>query len=327
MKLTDRYGRPVKGLRISVTPACDLRCFFCHGEGLNTRSNVLMSPEEIERIVRVARGLGVDSVKLTGGEPMMRPDILEIISRLGQLGLRDLSMTTNGFRLAEVAEDLRRLGLKRVNISLHSTRPERYARIVGLSLAEAEERHARVIEAIRAADEAGLNPIKLNVVVARGVNDDELDDLLDFAEGLRLRGEVVIQLIELVGCGLASSHLMRDRYFPLSELEGEIARRAVKVIVRDLHYRSRYLMPSGVWVELVKPAGNSLFCMNDTRLRITHDGKFKPCLMRSDNEIDFLSAMRSGASDEELRKLFLRAVELREPYWKPREAEQKQSAR
>jgi len=323
LTLMDRYGRPVVGLRISVTPACDLRCFFCHGEGLDDKSNELMTPEEIERIVKVAMELGVDSVKLTGGEPMMRPDILEIVSRLGGLGLRDFSMTTNGFRFAEIAQELRRRGLKRVNISLHSTRPDRYAIITGLDPVEGARRHAQVLEAMRAAVEAGFNPVKLNVVMLRGINDDELDDLIRLAEELSSSSEIVVQLIELVGCGLAAGQRLEHYYLPLSSLEGRIAQTAIARITRSLHYRSRYLMPNGVWVEFIRPSGNYLFCMNDTRLRITHDGKFKPCLMRSDNEIEFLKAMRSGASDEELKRLFLRAVEARKPFWKPPKKEDK----
>jgi cyclic pyranopterin phosphate synthase len=313
----DCYGRPVRGLRISVTSDCDLKCFFCHGEGLGHGSGKLMTPEEIERVVKVAVELSVDSVKLTGGEPMMRPDILEIVSRLGRLDLRDLSMTTNGLKLAEMARELRRRGLRRVNISLHSTRPERYAKITGLNLAEAARRHAQVVEAVEVAVEAGLSPVKLNVVMIRGVNDDELDDLIRFAESLASSGEIVVQLIELVGCGFATGQQLEHYYLSLSSLEERVAQMAVARIVRSLHYRSRYLVPNGVWVEFVRPTGNYLFCMNDTRLRVTHDGKFKPCLMRSDNETEFLSAMRSSASDEELKRLFLKAVEAREPFWKP----------
>jgi len=314
--LVDRFGRPVKGLRVSLTPSCDLNCFFCHKEGSDAGSDALMTPEEIERVVRVAMSFGVDSVKLTGGEPMMRSDILEIVERLGRLKLRDFSMTTNGFRLAELAENLRRLGLKRVNISLHSTKPERYARITGLSLEEAERRHGKLVEAIRKAARVGFNPVKLNAVIVRGINDDELDELVGFAESVASSSEVVVQLIELVGCGMAQG-IMNSYYFDLSKLEKIVAEKAVRRIVRRLHFRKRYLLPNGVWVEFVKPTGNHLFCMNDTRLRITHDGKFKPCLMRSDNHVEFLSRMRSGAGDEELKKLLLKAVELREPFWKP----------
>jgi len=303
-------------LRISVTSSCDLNCFFCHSEGIGSKAGDLMTPEEIERIARIGMSFGIESVKLTGGEPMLRRDILEIVERLGGLGLRDLSMTTNGFRLAELAPDLKRLGLKRVNVSLHSTYPERYARITGLDPERGLARYGLVIEGIREAIRAGLDPVKLNVVMLKGINDDELDRLIEFAGSLTRGNNIVVQLIELVGCGV-DSEALRAYYSSLSDLEREVSKRALRKTIRKLHFRTQYLMPNGVWVEFVKPMGNYLFCMNDTRLRITHDGKFKPCLMRSGNEVDFLRAMRAGASDEELKKLLLKAVELREPYWKP----------
>ena len=303
-------------MRISVTSSCDLNCFFCHSEGIGSKAGDLMTPEEIERIARIGMSFGIESVKLTGGEPMLRRDILEIVERLGRLGLRDLSMTTNGFRLAELAPDLKRLGLKRVNVSLHSTYPERYARITGLDPERGLARYGLVIEGIREAIRAGLDPVKLNVVMLKGINDDELDRLIEFAGSLTRGNNIVVQLIELVGCGV-DSEALRAYYSSLSDLEREVSKRALRKTIRKLHFRTQYLMPNGVWVEFVKPMGNYLFCMNDTRLRITHDGKFKPCLMRSGNEVDFLKAMRAGASDEELKKLLLKAVELREPYWKP----------
>ena len=303
-------------MRISVTSSCDLNCFFCHSEGIGSKAGDLMTPEEIERIARIGTSFGIESVKLTGGEPMLRGDILEIVERLGGLGLRDLSMTTNGFRLAELAPDLKRLGLKRVNVSLHSTYPERYARITGLDPERGLARYGLVIEGIREAIRAGLDPVKLNVVMLKGINDDELDRLIEFAGSLTRGNNIVVQLIELVGCGV-DSEALRAYYSSLSDLEREVSKRALRKTIRKLHFRTQYLMPNGVWVEFVKPMGNYLFCMNDTRLRITHDGKFKPCLMRSGNEVDFLRAMRAGASDEELKKLLLKAVELREPYWKP----------
>ncbi len=303
-------------MRISVTSSCDLNCFFCHSEGIGSKAGDLMTPEEIERIARIGMSFGIESVKLTGGEPMLRRDILEIVERLGGLGLKDLSMTTNGFRLAELAPDLKRLGLKRVNVSLHSTYPERYARITGLDPERGLARYGLVIEGIREAIKAGLDPVKLNVVMLKGINDDELDRLIEFAGSLASEGDIVVQLIELVGCGV-DFEALRTYYFSLSDLEREVSKRALRKTIRKLHFRTQYLMSNGVWVEFVRPMGNYLFCMNDTRLRITHDGKFKPCLMRSGNEIEFLSAMRSGASDGELKKLFLKAVELREPFWKP----------
>lgn len=174
----------------------------------------------------------------------------------------------------------------------------------------------QTLEAIEKPLEVRLDPVKLNVVVLKGVNENELEDLIKFAEKLNSKGRVILQLIELVECGSAPS-IFRKNYCNLAEVENEIGRRAVKKVIRRLHFRTQYLLPNGVWIEFVRPTRNYIFCMNDTRLRITHDGKFKPCLMRNDNHVDFLKVMRSGASDEELKKIFLKAVDLREPYWKP----------
>jgi len=317
MPITDRYGRPVTGLRISITPRCNLNCIFCHREGIEGEGARLMTPEEIERIVRIAMEFGVSSVKLTGGEPTMRPDLLEIVERLGELGLSDLSMTTNGFKIPELAEKLKKKGLKRVNISLHTVSPEKFAWITGIPDPEKGNRvFQRTVEAIRKSIEVGFDPVKLNVVVMKNVNEGEINDLIDFAEKLNSSGNVILQLIELVSCGYAPK-IFRKYYFNLAGLEEEVSGMAVKKVVRKLHLRSQYLLPNGVWVEFVRPTNNYVFCMNDNRLRITHDGAFKPCLMRDDNHIPFLNAMRSGADDEELKKLFLRAVEAREPFWKP----------
>ena len=319
MVLIDRYGRPVTGLRISVTPRCNLNCIFCHSEGIPRTGEklVLMTPWEIERITRIAMSLGVDSVKLTGGEPMMRPDILDIVERLGRLGLRDLSMTTNGLRISELAGELRKRGLMRINISLHTVDPEKYTKITGLKDPKVGRMlFEKTVEAIRRSLEVGLNPVKLNVVVMKGINEGEISDLIDFAADLDSSGKVILQLIELVRCGNAPE-IFEKYYYSLADAERKIRGKAVKKVVRRLHLRTQYLLPNGVWVEFVRPMYNYVFCMNNTRLRITHDGQFKPCLMRSDNHVEFLSAMRSGASDEELKKLLLKAVELREPYWKP----------
>lgn len=316
MPLIDRYGRQITGLRISVNQECNLNCVFCHREGASGRSGGAMRPEEIERITRIAMGYGVDSVKITGGEPLLRPDILEIVERLGKLGLRDLSMTTNGYRLSELAGELKRRGLMRINISLHAADPRKFAWMAGFrDPAMGENAFEEVLEGIERSIEAGLDPIKLNVVVMKGVNDGDLWDLVALSERLNSKGKIVLQLIELVSCGTAPN-MFAKYHCDLTRLEGEVSAVAVERVARKLHLRTQYLLPNGVWVEFVKPMNNGAFCMNDTRLRITHDGSFKPCLMRDDNHVPFLGAMRSGATDEELKKIFLRAVEAREPYWK-----------
>jgi len=321
MPVLDRFGRPVRGVRISLMPSsrCNFNCVFCHREGVYESPKTLMSHAEIERVVRVLMRFGVDSVKLTGGEPMLRHDILEIVERLGRLGLRDLSMTTNGTRLPRLAGELRRRGLKRVNISLHTVNPEKFCWITGQSDGRAGERRFQyTLSAIEAALRAGLNPVKLNVVVMRGVNEDEIGELIGFVEKLGGGDSLILQLIELVPEGAAADSQFFERYFySLREVEKMLEDKAVRVVVRRLHLRKQYLLPNGVWVELVRPTNNYVFCMNDDRIRVTHDGKFKPCLMRDDNHVDFLSAMRAGAGDEELERLFLEAVRAREPYWKP----------
>ena len=143
------------------------------------------------------------------------------------------------------------------------------------------------------------------------------DNLISFIEKLDSSGKVILQLIELIPLGPFKGEFYERYHYDLGEVEERFSKIAVKKIIRRLHLRHQYLLPNGVWVEFVRPVNNYVFCMNDNRIRITHDGKFKPCLMRNDNHVDFLKTMRSGASDEELERLFLKAVYLREPYYKP----------
>lgn len=283
---------------------------------IENSSDTMMTPEEIEKIVKLLLKYDIKKVKLTGGEPMLRKDILDIVERLGRLDLEDLSMTTNGTRLVSMAKKLKKAGLRRVNISLHTVSSEKYCLITGLANSRnGRTRYDYTVDAIKTAVEAGLNPVKLNVVVMKNVNDDELDDLVEFASGFG--DKVILQLIELVEEGVSDKQFYNKYYYSLREFEERLEKTAVKIFVRSLHSRKQYLLPSGVWVEVVRPNNNYEFCMHDDRIRITHDGKFKPCLMRDDNLVDFLTALRSGVSEEELEKLFIKAVELREPYYKP----------
>jgi len=305
MVIYDKFGRPVRGVRISVTNNCSFRCIFCHREGQEGPSQ-LMSPEEIGRVVSILRRFGVEYVKLTGGEPMLRNDIVEIVRRVKSAGVREVSMTSNGTRIADLAHTLREAGLNRVNISLHSLRRRVYREITGV------DRLDQTLRAVEAAIEAGLRPVKLNVVVLRGLNDGEIWDLVEFSRSLGGGETNVLQLIELLDTGDGTY----DKYHvDLGVIEEEVRRRAVSVRYRRLHNRPVYTLPNGVVVEFVKPMHNHAFCMGDGRIRITCDGKFKPCLMRNDNLVDFLSTMRAGGSDEEIAKLFLEAVRRREPYF------------
>ena len=310
--LSDRFGRPVTNARISLnsSSSCNFRCIHCHMEGIKSAPSALMTADEIERAVRVLYAFGVDAVKLTGGEPMLRRDILQIVKKLKAVGLRDISMTTNGTRFSELADQLHNAGLSRVNVSLHSLRRDRFRFIAGV------DGYDDAFSAVTAATEAKLLPVKLNVTLMKDVNDDEIEEMIQLVRKLGGDGEVVLQLIELV----VTDPTFYSRYHcDLKPIEERLKADAIAVYRRGMHNRPRYILPDGVTVEVVRPMHNSEFCMKNNRIRITHDGKFKPCLLRDDNHVDFLTKMRAGASDAEIAEIFKRAVLLREPFFKGHE--------
>jgi cyclic pyranopterin phosphate synthase len=302
----DNCGRPLLNLRIAITQRCNLHCKYCHREGEVKRANVSaekMTVEEIVRIAQIAVSLGISRVKLTGGEPLMREDICEIVKGIAKNpALRDLSMTTNGLLLEALAADLQKAGLKRVNISLPSLNTETYHKLTGGKLENA-------LKGIDAAIKAGFYPVKLNMVVLEGVNVDDVADMIEFAKA---KG-IVLQLIELDPINVSSQYYSAHHKF-LDEQEEMLKENAESIETRRfMHNRHIYRLPN-VTVEVVHPIENSEFCMHCTRLRVTSDGKLKPCLMRNDNLTDILTPMRAGASDEKLKQLFTQANLLREPY-------------
>ncbi|HQB99919.1 MAG TPA: GTP 3',8-cyclase MoaA [Methanospirillum sp.] len=290
MDLHDNFGRPISNLRISVNSGCNLNCMYCHREG-ETKPETPLSIEDIKAILEVAGKLGIRSVKFTGGEPLIRKDIVEII-RAVPPGIES-SMTTNGTLLAPLAHDLRKAGLSRVNISLDSLNPDTYQKITGTGLL------SDVLEGIEAARDAGLTPIKINMVLLKGINEGEIDDFIRLVSGDR---HLILQIIELMDLGGCSLHA------DLSELEDKIAHQSRKVITRRMHHRKKYCY-EGAEIEFVRPRHNSDFCKHCTRMRVTSDGKLKPCLLRDDNLVDI-----RGKRGEELLKLFLAAAKKREPY-------------
>jgi cyclic pyranopterin phosphate synthase len=308
MVLIDRFGRPVTNLRISLTQECNYHCFFCHREGQRFLAKNELTSEEIERIVRIASRLGIKKVKLTGGEPTVREDILEIVRRIKPYVI-DLSMTTNGSRLKELAGPLAKAGLDRVNVSLHSLKPEVYKRITGVDGLDI------VLEGINEAVKY-LSPVKLNMTVMNGVNEGEIWDMVDFAA----KTGAILQLIELEAPReIEETEFFRKYFYPLKPVEEKLEKLAVETRERRMHRRKKYFIPTDYGmaeVEVVRSMHNTVFCANCTRLRVTSDGKFKTCLLRNDDLIDFVSAMREGASDEEIVDIFREAVLMREPYWK-----------
>ena len=302
--LKDDYGRPIENIRMSVTQRCNFKCFYCHGEGQLSNSYVEMSPEEIEFIVKVAASLGVWGVKLTGGEPLLRDDIVEIVRRVSSVpGIKDLSLTTNGFFLKEYARQLREAGLSRVNVSLDTLRAERFKAITGVDAYE------RVIGGIIEAKNAGLNPIKVNMVLLRGINEDEIDEMINF---IRENG-LILQIIELERP--YEDALYMRYHVSLDDIEGRLKREAKKIIVREMHHRKKYILDNRAEIEVVRPMHNTEFCLHCNRIRLTSDGKLKPCLFRNNNLVDLLSPIRSGADERQLRELFIRAVKMRKPFF------------
>jgi len=305
--LFDNCGRPTRNLRISLTQRCNLRCVYCHREGQDP-SSVLpeMSTEEVLRIARVAVSLGMTRIKLTGGEPLLRSDIVEIVrGSAGLRGLRDLSMTTNGTSLSALATLLRNAGLMRVNVNLPSLDEKTYGMLCGGDLRE-------VLGGVEASVEAGFYPVKLNMLVLKGVNENEIPRMIAFAK----RSETILQLLELEPVNVGDEYY--ERFFcSLDAAERDLKGRALEVRTRgDMQNRRIYFLP-GVKVEVVHPIENTEFCARCTRLRLTSDGRLKPCLMRNDNLVDLLTPMRNGVSDDELKRLFVDAVKRREPYYKP----------
>ena len=308
MVLKDNYGRPLLNLRVAITQRCNLRCLYCHREGekqLLKDTAAEMTVDEIIRIIRIAVGLGISKVKLTGGEPLMRKDVIEIVGGIASIpGSKDLSMTTNGTLLAHLAEELHAMGLKRVNINLPTLNREVYGKLTGGNLED-------VLEGVKAAVKAGLYPVKLNMLILKGVNDHDITEMIDFA---RETG-TILQLIELEPINISDAYYSAHHKL-LDEYESMLRQKAVKTETRKyMQNRHIYHLPE-VSVEIVHPIENTEFCMHCTRLRVTSDGKLKTCLMRNDNLIDILTPMRNGASDKELTELFKIANKKRQPYYK-----------
>jgi len=306
MSLTDRCGRPLLNLRISITQRCNNHCAYCHREGEVQRANrsaEKIKAQEIVRIAKIAVSLGIARIKLTGGEPLMRKDLPEIVSGIAAIkGLKDLSLTTNGLLLSRMAKDLRERGLKRVNISLPSLESDVYQKLTGGKLEDA-------LAGVDAAIQVGFCPVKLNMVILKNVNVSDVPDLIDYAK----QKDVILQLIELDPINVSGDYYSAH-HRSLDEQEELLREKALTIERRPfMHNRVVYHLQN-VTVEVVHPIENTDFCMHCTRMRVTSDGKLKPCLMRNDNLTDILTAIRQGANDEQLKQLFMQANSLREPY-------------
>ncbi len=302
--ITDQHNRIIDYMRISITDRCNLRCIYCMpSDGVKTIKHAeILSYEEIIRIVRIAADLGVRKIRITGGEPLMRKNLLYLISSLSEIsGIEDLSLTTNGHLLKQYARQLALAGLKRVNISLDSLDPQRYKEITrggDINL---------VLSGIQEAQNWGLLPIKINMVPVRGFNDAEIEN---FAR-LSIITPYHIRFIEFMPIG-AKEFWNNDRYIPTDEIKHRVSSIAPLMPISfkksgPANYFS-FENAKGA-IGFISPVSDH-FCISCNRLRLTAEGKIRPCLF-SETEIDIKSAMRSGATDGEIRRLLILSAEIK----------------
>ena len=305
-KVKDDYERPIISLRISITNRCNVNCIYCHHDGMLDSSSE-MTPDEIYEICRIAKKLGVEKIRLSGGEPLVRPDIVEIVEKVNSLDFKDISITTNGIFLDKYAQDLVDAGLDRINVSLDTLDEETYQMIVGKNVLQ------RVKDGIVKSCEVGMYPVKINMVVMNNINNDEIMDMFEFTK----EHGVILQLIEIIESESCDDNDFNSQYhYPLAEFEKYLAEIADEVKVRPfMQDRKKYFIDGGE-IEVVHPVDNTNFCKNCTRLRITPEGKIKPCLLRNDNLVDIIGLVREGASDEELIDVFFKGIHNREPFYK-----------
>jgi cyclic pyranopterin phosphate synthase len=299
----DDFGRAINYLRVSVTDRCNLRCVYCMPEeGIRKQAHAdILRYEELALVIRAAADLGICKVRLTGGEPLARLGLVDFVRMVAATPcIDDISMTTNGTLLARHAQDLATAGLHRVNISLDTLRPDRFSQITR------RNRLDDVWAGIAAAQQAGLTPIKLNMVVVRGLNDDEVADLAQrtLSDGWHVR------FIELMPIG-ANVHWAGDGVVPIPEIRSRIESRVGHL--EPVHGPKGngparyYRLPGAEGTVGFIGAQSEHFCATCNRLRLTADGRLRPCLM-STHEIDLSLALRAGANLETVRALLTQAI-------------------
>jgi cyclic pyranopterin phosphate synthase len=293
MSLQDKFGRQITDLRISVTDRCNFRCVYCRSaDPENYRDHdEILSWKELERLARVFHDLGIRKVRMTGGEPLVRSGAEEFVKFLSGVGFADLSMTTNGHLLAERCEKLIAAGLHRINISLDSLSQEKFERITRT------KSFSSVMKGIDAAQNSRLGPAKVNAVLVRGMNDDEVEAFAEFA---RERG-VIMRFIEFMPLD-ADRHWSREKIVPAAEVYKRIHARwpLVQIPHEQSETARKYRFADGAPGEigLIAPVTQP-FCGHCSRIRLTADGKLRTCLFSKDDH-DLRAFLREGASDEDL---------------------------
>ncbi|MDQ6953899.1 MAG: GTP 3',8-cyclase MoaA [Mariprofundaceae bacterium] len=299
---TDRFGRKLTYLRISVTDRCNMRCDYCRpsADAYKAESHAqILRYEEIERIASVAASLGVTKIRITGGEPLVRRDLPQLIEKLSNIsGITDLALSTNATLLGKYADDLVKAGLHRINVSIDSLNTLRFRKLTGGELAP-------VLAGIQAAKEAGLTPIKLNTVLMRGINDDEVAGLIDFASDIG----ATIRFIELMpmkqGLNWEKHYISIDEILKRDDVKERVD---VDTALQTGNTAARYLPMKDASGEVgfIMPMSER-FCEGCNRLRLTADGGLRSCLP-ADNQLNLRDLLRSGGSDDDIRAVFLRSA-------------------
>ena len=304
MPLADKFGRQITDLRISVTDRCNFRCVYCRSANPETHlpSGELLTWDEYERLARILVGMGIRKVRVTGGEPLVRPGVEDFIARLKALSVQDLSMTTNGHLLTERCDRLVAAGLNRINISLDSLDRDKFERITRTKTFD------QVIAGIDAAQASALRPVKVNAVLVRGINDDEVEAFAAFARDRNL----IMRFIEFMPLD-ADRAWTREMVVTGAEVQDRIAARWPMVPV--VHERSetarkfRFADGRGE-IGLISPVSQP-FCGHCSRLRLTADGKLRTCLFsKEDHDLRFL--LRGDATDREIGDEILAIVAQKE---------------
>ncbi|MDH5570404.1 MAG: GTP 3',8-cyclase MoaA [Gammaproteobacteria bacterium] len=302
-QLIDPFGRKIEYVRLSVTDRCDLRCFYCMPEGFNNfeEPEDWLQFDEIERVIRAFGELGVSRVRLTGGEPLVRKNITELAGRLAVLpGIKDLSLSTNATRMGKYARELYQSGIKRINASLDSLNPETFKQITKGKL-------DKVIHGLMAAKEAGFSPIKINMVVMKGINDHEVEDMVEFC----IKYGFTLRFIETMPMG-ETGRSASDQYISLQTIEKRLGQR---------YELLPGLMPGGGPARYVKIVGTDLrigfitpisqhFCETCNRVRLSVDGTLYMCLGQND-KYELRPLLRAGISDEELKEHIIKAIQFK----------------
>ena len=306
--MKDKCNREIKHIRFSITSKCNYNCIYCDQEGFIPKTSEL-TVDEITKLCKIlAEILKVTMIKFTGGEPLCREEISQIIKNVSDLHLyKDISITTNGLFLYEKAEELYKVGLNRINLSLGSLKPEVYKKIYGSDSLE------KVLMGLEKAKEVGFNPIKLNFVLLKGLNHNELETMIEFCGN----NGYILQLIELhevsdiVG---GNGEFYKKYHLDIKPIIEDLELKAIKTIIRgSMQNRKVFTLPNSAIVETIAPGHE--FCMGCTKLRVGCDGNLFGCLYRSDLGKNIKEAILNHHSLSKYEQIVKQVVDSREPYY------------